>query len=356
MTKVSPLSGKKVVVTGATGFIGRRLTLGLCDAGADVVALLRSGHEAKSIRALGAGVVIGTTTEGALDKAFEGADILFNFAYDVRAGQAENLTAFDRVIAAARRSGLRRIIHASSAVVYDDWPAGAITEASAISTTTGGAYRQAKIAMENRLMASTFETAILQPTIVYGPGSGIWTDGPIAQLRAGGVVLPDPVGVCPLVYVDDVVQAAIRAAELPDLGRERFLVSGQDAPTWEDLFKAYIPLAGSGEVRTEPLTGLQERLGPEPQISAAAGPSTAARISAQLRRVLGRKRFEAVLSMVQRLRPKTGLHYPDRSALGLYSASPDVSIDLAKARLGYKPDYDLGSGVAKIVSAYAKAS
>ena len=355
MTEVSPIQGKKVVVTGATGFIGRRLTRRLCELGADVVALLRSGHEAKVMQSLGANVVVGAASDTALGRAFEGAEMLFNFAYDVRAGQAENLASFNRILNAAKRSGLRRIIHASSAVVYEDWPRGTITETSAISTTSGVAYRQAKIAMEKQLMDSAFEAAILQPTIVYGPGGGIWTDSPIAQLRAGGVVLPDPVGTCPLVYVDDVVQAAIRAAEMLDLGRERFLISGPDRVTWADLFGAYLPLADGGVVQMERVEDLRDRLGPEPQSTAPSGPSSAARISAQLRRILGRKRFEAAMAMVHRMRPKSGLHYPDRSALKLYSASPTVSIATAKARLGYRPDYDLGSGVAEIVSAYAKA-
>lgn len=352
MSDPQQLAGRKVVVTGATGFIGRRLVTRLCEVQADVTALLRSGHGRKDIETLGAKVAVGAARGPDLAKAMASADILFNFAYDVRAGEAENLAAFQRILTAAAKAGVQRIVHASSAVVYDDWPNGTLDETSPITTADGGPYRQAKIKMEHQLMQSDFAVAILQPTIVYGPGGGLWTDMPMAQMKAGGVVLPDPVGHCPLVYVDDVVDAALRAAALDDLGRERFLISGADNPLWSELYQAYGDIVQSGEVRTEPLQVLQARLGPD---SAPQGPSLAARISAQLRAIIGRKRFEQLMAQVRALRSQQGVSYPDRSGLVLYSANPDISTKHAQTRLGFRADHDLGKGMAKIVSAYGKA-
>jgi nucleoside-diphosphate-sugar epimerase len=349
----APLAARKVAVTGASGFIGRRLVRALCAAGADVTALLRSRHEARTMERMGARVALAGLVPGrALDAALTGQEIVFNLAYDVRAGGAENLAAFDALLAAAARGGAGRIVHASSAVVYDDWPAGRLDEEAPMGAPGGGGYRQAKIAMENRLMEAGFEVAILQPTIVYGPGSALWTDAPMAALRQGPVVLPDPVGQCPAVFVDDVVQAALRAGAAPDLGRERFLIAGADQPGWDTFFRGYAGVLGQGEVVLKPLAELEARLGPprapSPETASETGPPLAARVSAQLRRMLGRRRFEAVMTRARALRPARGPVYPNHALLALYAARPAIEIRRAEARLGYVPEFSFQNGLAAI--------
>ena len=355
------LAGRPVVVTGAGGFIGRRLTERLCALGAGVTVLLRSGHEAVALSRLGARVVrcdlgAGDPPEAAL----AGAAVLFHFAHDMRAGAGENLRAFEALLAAAARAGVGRIVHASSVVVYDDWPEGAIDEGAPIGQGPGragdGDYRRAKIAMEARLMAGPVPAAILQPTIVYGPGSALWTDAPLAALRGGGVVLPEPSGICPAVHVDDVVQAALRAACLPGLGRERFIVSGGDRITWRDFYLGHAGILGPDPgsdpgrnlVRAAPLAALQARLGPVPAGPPRGGPGAAARASAVLRRLLGRRRFEAWVARARALRGGRGPVWPGRAMLMLYAANPTVSTARARDRLGYEPAVTFAEGLAGI--------
>ena len=84
------------------------------------------------------------------------------------------------------------------------------------------------------------DATIIQPTIVYGPFSGYWTERPAAMLTAGVVILPAPGdGICNAVYVDDVVQALILAAQRDEAAGESFLVSGPEHPTWLDFYHAY---------------------------------------------------------------------------------------------------------------------
>lgn len=334
------MAGQRVVVTGAGGFIGRRLTAVLARGGAQVTVLVRSRRDVPpGVRTvlcdLGAGVV----PPGAL----AGASVLFHFAYDVRASAEANLRGFDALLAAAAQAGVGRVVHASSAVVYDDWPDGHLSERSAWGGPGGGPYRQAKIEMERRLLGGPLPAVILQPTIVYGPGSALWTGRPMAQLKSGGVVLPSPVGLCAAVHVDDVVLAALLAAVVPDPGRERFLVSGPDRMTWEDFFRGYAAMLGGGKIELCDLGPA-----PAPAAEGAAGPSLAARVSAAGRRLLGHRRFEALVAAARTLRPAAGPALPDAGLHRLYLGRPTIDLGHAQVRLGFEPLIDFQAGLTTI--------
>ncbi|WP_420587406.1 NAD-dependent epimerase/dehydratase family protein [Ruegeria sp.] len=348
LTGSKNLQGQAVFVTGATGFLGARLVPALLNNGGQVTALLRSRHGAKDLEAKGVTVVTGPLgDQGALTKALRGHDMLIHLAYDVRATAERNLTDFGALLGAAQEAGIGRIIHTSSIVVYDDWPNADLDETSPMQRPGGSPYRQAKIKMEAQLMAGSIPAAILQPTLIYGPGSALWTDQLTENLVAGTQILPQPEGLCNAVYVDDVVQAILRAAALEDLGQERFVISGPEPASWSELLSGYSQIVGKGDIRFERHETLLQRLGPEPDHDAAAETlSTAARISALGRTVLGRNRFEALVRAVKRrVASGDGVAYPDRHLLDLFAARGRCSIALAQDRLGYRPDYSLEKGL-----------
>lgn len=340
------LNGKSVFVTGATGFIGKRLVPALLDSGAKVTALLRSRHGARALEAMGVHVVTGALADrGALETALRGQDVLFHLAYDMRAPAADNLEAFDALKQAAEAASVGRIIHISSIVVYDGWPQDDLTEDSLLSRTGGTPYSRAKMAMEQALIQGNCPVAILQPTLVYGPGSMLWTDRLADWMAAGSVVLPEPEGQCNAVFVDDLVQAMLRAAVLQGLGQERFIISGTPF-SWSDLLTGYAGIIGKGTVRHAPLADLAARLPQQEQGEIPDTPPLAARISAAARGWIGRERFEALVQMVKRRLPQQDEVYPDRYMLDLFSTTGQCRIDHARARLGYAPEYDLEAGLA----------
>ncbi|WP_284163981.1 NAD(P)-dependent oxidoreductase [Frigidibacter sp. SD6-1] len=342
----SALKSRKVLVTGASGFIGRPLVAALVAAGAEVTALGRTRHSAAPFRGQPVRCLTGAMGDPAAARAaVAGQEVIFNLAYDFRDTGAANVAALETLIAAAEAEGRARIVHTSSIVVYDDWPAGTLTESSPMDRPGGSPYRQAKVAMERRLMGSPLPVAILQPTIVWGPGSSLWTDGFAEALIAGAVVLPEPEGLCQGVYVDDVVQACLRAAVLPDLGRERFIINGPEPFPWSALLEGYSKSLGRGEIRFAPAESLKPAVphGAEPEPDHA--PSAAARISALGRRLIGRARFEALVRAAKRRLKRGGEMRPDAHLYELMVAAGRCPSQLAADRFGFSPTFGLVQGL-----------
>lgn len=346
------LKGRKVLVTGASGFIGRRLVAGLVKAGAEVTALGRTRHSAASLSGAPVRFVQGSLSDAAAVRAaVAGQDVIFNLAYDFRQSAAANIAAFETLLSAVETEGRARVIHTSSIVVYDDWPNGSVSESASMDRPGGSPYRRAKIAMERRLLAGKRPAAILQPTIVWGAGSSLWTDGFAEGLLAGAVVVPEPEGLCQGVYVEDVVQACLAAASLPDLGRERFIINGPEAFPWSALLQGYARHLGRGAVRFAPARDLAPPVAYSQMTAADEGeaqPSLAARISAIGRGMLGHQRFEALVRMAKRRLKHGGEMRPDPHLYELMVAKGSCPSDAARARLGYAPAYDLERGLSDL--------
>lgn len=341
------LAGKKILVLGATGFIGSRLTEILADAaGAEITAAVRNPHRAEGLARLGVRV-LRADLNGDMSPLLAGQDVIFNLAYDVRQGAEPNLARFRALVRGCRRAGVGRLVHASSIAVYDGWPGdGDLTEASPSETKTNP-YKRAKVTMEVELLelarAGALASAILQPTLVYGPKSLQWTDLPAEKLLAGGLVLPDDDhGACNAVYVDDVVQGLILAAVVPQAVGERFILSGAGAVRWRDLLGGYAQALGRPEALIlQPVT-----------LRSGASSSSAGRLMAlaPVRAAASLVRAAVGESGLARLRAlarggRTQASYPNQYELGLYRAAGVCRIDKARVQLGYAPAFDLARGL-----------
>lgn len=102
---------KRVIVTGATGTIGKDVVRQLSERGADVVAVVRDPAKADALVKSGVKVASATFEDAAsLRAAFAGADTVVSIT-PANARAAEQAAA---VLDAARQSGVRRIVRVSA--------------------------------------------------------------------------------------------------------------------------------------------------------------------------------------------------------------------------------------------------
>jgi nucleoside-diphosphate-sugar epimerase len=166
-------SKRKLLITGATGFIGQAVCLGLIDRGFDVKILLREPSNFKKIPIkLGATIVLGSLdNESALAVACDGCDQILHLAGMAHTGKgkakqavATNLDGTQNLVAAAIKAKVGRLVFLSSS----------LAEAAASGNGDVTAYGESKLAAEQLLQQAAkeqqIEVVIVRSVNVYGPG------------------------------------------------------------------------------------------------------------------------------------------------------------------------------------------
>lgn len=198
-----PMSTKPVVVvTGASGFVGRALTLFLCAEGYSVRAMVRNasaessllrdiqkkpGVDQLSIYVTGELTEINKTPKTAImqdcakryEACLKGADIVVHCAArahklsskeraDLVAFRSHNVDTTEQLVNAAVNAQVKRFIFISSIGVLGNSNTAAFTEETPLAAHSP--YAQAKQEAEQRLMAirGKMETVIIRPPLVYG--------------------------------------------------------------------------------------------------------------------------------------------------------------------------------------------
>lgn len=248
------MSDAPVLVTGAGGFIGGAVVRRLLAHGKPVRAGLRRLPVPGNLGAGAAATPVrcDLADPASLGPALAGAGAIVHAAV----GATDRMTAeLATLLAAAEAARIDRIVHLSSIAVYGD-RGGTVTEEMPESGPAEP-YGEAKRACERMLRdwarqaeAGRHRAAVLlRPGIVYGPGSRLWIDRPLACLRAGtlGRLGPAGDGIAALVHVDDVAEA-VRLA-LAGLAGPRFTdlalnIAGPGGPSWNAYLEALARAAG----------------------------------------------------------------------------------------------------------------
>lgn len=234
----------KVFITGATGFIGGRLAEVACSRQIAVVALVRTWSRAARLARLPAQMVPGNVLDmPSISRAMAGCDVVFHCAVDNRSIGREHQTASIQgtrnVLETARAAGVRRVVHLSSAAVFSYRSEGAEIDEASPYRYTRDWYCSGKIGAEKVAIryfsGGGVPVTILRPTIVYGP-FGDYSRETARLLREGRMVLIDGgKGLCNCVYVDDLVDAMLLAADSSTAVGEIFHISGTEPVFWSDF-------------------------------------------------------------------------------------------------------------------------
>ena len=241
------LAGARVLVTGASGFIGGRAVERLHAAGAHVRALVRDPGRAVSLSRTTAELAVAELPEAdGLDEAMAGMEVVLHCAA-MLGGPREQMMAVNvegtrAVVRAAAAAGARRVVCLSSLAVHGTpFPDGLDEDAPLAANTVYGESK--RLAEETALeagAASGVEVVLLRPTIVYGPGSQWWTIDPVRRLSEGGLVMAGPGdGAANVVHVDDVVDAMARASVVEGVAGRAYLINDEAPVTWARFFGAY---------------------------------------------------------------------------------------------------------------------
>jgi len=247
----------KILLTGAQGFLGRRVLEMLRERGHEVRVLVRRpapelAHLAEVWEAdLTAGLDI-------LARAAAGCRGVIHCA--AKSGvwgslpgfiEANFLTALN-LLTAARQGGLEWFVHTSSpSVVHTGRPLDGVDE-SAPYLKTGPGYPYSKMLAERLILAAGLPSVALRPHLIWGPGDPHFLPRLIARARAGRLFLLKSRALLDATYIDNAAWAHVLAAEklaegAPIGGRAYFIAQGEPLTARamiENLLAAVSPPGG----------------------------------------------------------------------------------------------------------------
>jgi len=351
----------KILVTGAGGCIGGRVveTLHLTG-GADYRAMFRNAGRASRVARLPAEMVLADMVDrDAVGAAVAGCDVVVHCAHDL-VHPERNVPGMQNLIDAAVDHGVRRFVYVSSAMVQEPFSAERVDESTAAGNRSLDGLDETRRAAEERCFeaaAGRIPAVAVRPAIVYGPYSPHWTMGLAEHLRYRRIVVAgDGAGACNAIYVDDVVDAVLRAATVPDVEPGAYLVTGPAPLTWAEFFSAFEAALGTssvvyeGDEQPSGGGGVAVKLKHAARASARSAFDVAKHerlrpVRSLLGERLGPSRTRALKHAVMSRAPRATV-VPTERERALYTSTAVVDDARARAGLGYTPRFTFQDGMA----------
>src|SRR5580704_12138255 len=244
----------KILVTGANGLIGRHLVRRLLREGNRVRIFVRRQPEPEFMKDSNVEVFLGDLGDPtAVDQAVAGTEIVYHVGAAMKGSAHDHergtVCGTQNIVDSVLRHDARRLVYVSSlsclhaassgrgTVIKEDWPVEP-------SPTKRGAYTQAKTASEKIVRDAVrdrhLRAVLLRPGRVFGPGMTLLTPEVARRVGKVFVVLGDGTRELPLVYVEDVIDAIVLAAETNEFDGSVFHIVDRTQITQNQVVSNYI--------------------------------------------------------------------------------------------------------------------
>src|SRR5579859_7756698 len=186
------MSGPKILVTGAAGFLGSHLTRQLVARGADVRVLLRPSSNNRAIADLPLEYLTGDLRDVAsLDRAMAGVQRVFHVAADYRLWSKRSQDIYDsnvggtkNLLDVAKRAGVEQFVYTSTvATIAVDRPEHPNEFTDAKLEEMVGHYKRSKWLAEKEVLQAAqhgFPAIVAMPTTPVGPWD--WKPTPTGKI------------------------------------------------------------------------------------------------------------------------------------------------------------------------------
>lgn len=248
-SRPSPLaSGGPALVTGGTGFLGRRLVERLLAAGRPVTVLGRTPApdlEQRGVRFVRASL----DHAAAVQMACAGVGTVFHVAAKVGVwGRYDdffrtNVLGTRALLAGCQAQGVPRFVHTSTpSVVYNGRDLAGADESLPLTTACPSPYPLTKAIAEREVLAansSTLRTIALRPHLIWGVGDPHLVPRVLARARAGRLrIIGGGRNRVDMVHVDNAVDAHLLAEQALSpagaaAGRAYFITNGEPVVLWD---------------------------------------------------------------------------------------------------------------------------
>ncbi len=330
-----------VLVTGGTGFLGRRLVGRLLDQGRSVTVLAR--RPAPDLMARGVRFICADLTDAAAVRAAcAGIETVFHTAakVDVWGRYADffriNVLGTHALLDGCRAHGVKNFIHTSTpSVVYNGRDLAGADESLPLTTDCPSPYPLTKAMAEREVLAANSEglrTVALRPHLIWGIGDPHLVPRVLARARAGRLrIVGEGKSRVDMVHVENAVDAHLLAEKALQTRQLR-----ADRPGNHAAGRAYFITNGEPVVLWDWINDLLRALG-EPPVTK--------RISLRAASALG-----AACELAWRVLPLRG--EPPMTRFVAAELARDHWFDLGAARreLGYVPGVSMAQGTAELVA------
>ena len=312
----------KALVTGGTGFVGSHLVSRLVRKGESVKVLARRSSNTDYLKKLNVEIHVGDVTDKkSVRTAVEGADLVYHIAALFRQARFPdevfrqvNVEGTQNMLEASYEEGVKRFVHCSTVGVL-----GHIADPPADETypyNPGDAYQRSKCEGEKIALKffqdKKFPVVVARPAAVYGPGD-MRLFRLFKYVSSGRIIiLGNGEPFYHLVYVEDLVTGFELCAQKENAIGQVYILGGDKYLTLDELIDLIAEVLGVS------LSKIHLPVFP----------------------------FKALSILCEKVCISLGVEPPlHRRRVDFFTKSRAFDISKAKKELGYKPEFDLETGL-----------